>query len=258
MKVGTAGWTLPTQWQEHFPASASHLERYAALFDCVEINSTFYKAHRRATFARWSASVPGHFRFSVKVPRAITHDQSLVATDVLLAVFLDEVSALGNRLGPLLIQLPPSLVFNRATADEFFGVLRSMHPGLVVCEPRHASWFETDADALLGSYRVARAVADPAPVPAAMTPGGWRAMHYTRLHGSPRMYYSSYSASFLDAIAAEEDASSEQWCIFDNTASGVAIGDALALRARLASGRGVREDHSSIRVGQADRVVRAE
>lgn len=233
MKIGTAGWTLPLQWQTSFPATGSHLERYAERFACAEINSSFYKQHRRGTYARWSASVPTHFRFSVKVPRAITHDQSLVATDVLLDVFLDEVTALGDRLGPLLVQLPPSLGFDAAIADEFFGLLRVMYAGSVVCEPRHPSWFGAAAELLLTSHRIARAAADPAPVPTGMSPGGWPGLEYLRLHGSPRMYYSTYSPAFLDRIAATANASVEQWCVLDNTASGAAVGDALALCARL-------------------------
>ncbi len=233
MKIGTAGWTLPLQWQASFPATGSHLERYAERFACAEINSSFYKQHRRGTYARWGASVPPHFRFSVKVPRAITHDQSLVATDVLLDVFLDEVTALGDRLGPLLVQLPPSLAFDAAIADEFFGMLRVMYAGSVVCEPRHPSWFSAAAERLLTSHRIARAAADPAPVPTGMRPGGWPCLEYLRLHGSPRMYYSTYSPSVLDRIAATANASVEQWCVLDNTASGAAVGDALALCARL-------------------------
>ena len=236
MRVGTAGWTLPAQWQENFPVTGSHLERYAARFSCTEINSSFYRQHKPSTYGRWAESVPEDFRFSVKIPRAITHDQALIAADILLEVFLDEVTALGDRLGALLVQLPPSLAFDGTRADDFFGLLRSMYGGGVVCEPRHASWFGAEANGLLLHHRVARVAADPACVPAAMAPGGWPGMQYTRLHGSPRMYYSPYPVSFLDRMAAAVDASVEQWCIFDNTASNAAVGDALSLSTRLRQG----------------------
>ncbi|HEY9423039.1 MAG TPA: DUF72 domain-containing protein, partial [Thermoanaerobaculia bacterium] len=71
--VGCAGWSLPRAEQAEFPETGSHLERYASRFGAVEINSSFHRPHRPATYARWSASVPASFRFSVKVPKTITH-----------------------------------------------------------------------------------------------------------------------------------------------------------------------------------------
>src|SRR3954468_768175 len=136
--IGTAGWALPHMWRDRFPSAASNLERYASRFACTEINSSFYRQHRRSTYERWAATVPADFRFAVKLPRAITHDQRLVAADVLLEVFLEEARGLGDRFGPLLVQLPPSLALDAAIADEFFSLLRAQHPfGDVVCEPRH-------------------------------------------------------------------------------------------------------------------------
>ena len=233
MHIGTAGWALPHLWRDRFPPAESNLQRYAARFSCAEINSSFYKQHRRATYERWAASVPAHFRFAVKVPRAITHDQALVAADVLLDVFLDEARGLGGRLGPLLVQLPPSLAFDAGTADEFFTVLRGMHDGDVVCEPRHDTWFSAAAESVLLAHRVARAGADPARCEAAAHPGGWPALAYWRLHGSPAMYRSSYEPERIRAIAeamrARHAAGAECWCIFDNTTLGAATGNALEL-----------------------------
>jgi uncharacterized protein YecE (DUF72 family) len=227
-------------WRDRFPAGASNLERYAARFPCAEINSSFYKQHRRATYERWAASVPAHFRFAVKVPRAITHDQRLVAADVLLEVFLDEARGLGDRFGPLLVQLPPSLAFDAAIADEFFTTLRGLHGGDVVCEPRHATWFGAEPHALLLAHRIARVGADPACVAAAAAPGGWTGLAYLRLHGSPVMYRSSYEAERLAATArllrANAAAGRACWCVFDNTTLGAATGNALELAALLVEG----------------------
>ena len=233
MRIGTAGWGLPRVWRGEFPADGSYLERYAARFDAVEINSSFYRQHRRGVYERWAASVPPHFRFAVKVPRAITHDQALVATDVLLEVFLEEVVGLGSRLGPLLVQLPPSLAFDAEHADEFFVSLRRLHPGPVGCEPRHESWFGAHAEQLMRRHGVARVAADPARVPAAAVAGGDGALRYYRLHGSPRIYWSDYDPARLAAIAEQlrgaSSAVGERWCIFDNTTLGAATGNALAL-----------------------------
>ena len=235
-RIGTAGWSLPRAWQDAFPADGSHLQRYAAVFSGVEINSSFYRQHRRATYARWAASVNASFRFAVKVPRAITHDQALVASDVLLEVFLEEVTGLGDNLGPLLVQLPPSQQFDASRAGDFFACLRGMHAGPVACEPRHPTWFSRDAGELLADHMVARVAADPACVPEAALPGGWRGLTYLRLHGSPRMYYSAYSSDALAAVLCRlSDAPAspgERWCMFDNTTLGAATGNALDLMAR--------------------------
>lgn len=235
--IGCAGWSLPRSEQEHFPETGSHLERYAARFGAVEINSSFHRPHRPATYARWSASVPDSFRFSVKVPKTITHNLRLRQAGELLEGFLAEASGLGDKLGCLLVQLPPSLDFEAAVAGEFFADLRARCSLPVACEPRHPSWFTPEVDGLLEEIRVARVAADPARVPEAAVPGGWRGTHYYRLHGSPRIYYSAYSEEYLDDLARrireDEAAGREVWCIFDNTTLGAATGNALALRSRL-------------------------
>ena len=238
-RVGTAGWGLPRHWRDRFPSEGSYLERYAARFDAVEINSSFYRLHRRAVYERWAASVPSHFRFAVKLPRAISHDQGLVASDVLLDVFLDEARGLGDRLGPLLVQLPQSLGFDAERVEEFFVTLRERFTGAVVCEPRHERWFTPAADALLRRYTVARVAADPARVPAAADPGGDDRLVYFRLHGSPKMYYSEYEparlASVASALRAAQARGADAWCIFDNTTLGAATGNALLLTELLAT-----------------------
>jgi uncharacterized protein YecE (DUF72 family) len=241
-RVGTAGWGLPRQWRGRFPETGSYLERYATRFNAVEINSSFYRQHRRAVYERWAASVPADFRFAVKLPRAITHDQGLVATDVLLEVFLEEARGLGSRMGPLLVQLPPSLGFVAEHVEEFFGTLRRMHGGTVACEPRNESWFTPDADVLLRRHDVARVGADPARVASAAVPGGDGRLVYYRLHGSPRMYYSDYEPARLAPIAAAllaaQARGAEAWCILDNTTLGAATGNALVLAELLAGSGG--------------------
>jgi len=239
--IGTAGWTLPREHQPAFPADGSHLSRYAAVLDAAEINSTFRRSHRPATLARWAASVPASFRFSVKVPRAITHDARLVAVEPLLDAFLDDIAPLGERVGCMLVQLPPSLGLDVAVATRFLAALRARHAGPVALEPRHADWFAPAAGRLLAAHRVARVAADPARVPGADEPGGYDRLVYHRLHGSPRIYYSAYDDDVLDRLAQRVHASVDRgiptWCIFDNTTLGAATGNALGLSARLADAR---------------------
>ena len=234
VRVGTAGWSIPAQYAGDFAAAGSHLQRYAARFSAVEINSSFYRPHRPATYARWAASAPADFRFAIKMPREITHARRLVGAEEPLDRFLGEIAALADKLGPILVQLPPSLQYDEVSAAAFFSDLRGRFAGPVVCEPRHASWFTTVADPTLARFRIARVAADPAPAAGAGQPGGWPGLIYRRLHGAPRVYYSAYAPEALDKLAAAlRQEKAESWCIFDNTARGAAANDAGQLLTRL-------------------------
>ena len=238
--IGTAGWSLPRAEQPRFPGDGTHLERYARVLRGTEINASFYRSLRPTLYAKWAAAVPGDFRFAVKVPKSVTHELRLLDCEELLAAFLDEIAPLGGKLGPLLVQLPPSLEYDASLAGAFFAVLRALHDGPVALEPRHATWFTADAAAVMAEYAVARVAADPARVPAAAVPGGSRDLAYFRLHGSPRVYWSRYDAAWLDALAEQVTEAAriarEVWCIFDNTASSAALPNALELLERVGSG----------------------
>ena len=230
-RIGTAGWTIPKQHAAAFPEDGSHLERYAQRFNAVEINSSFHRPHRRATYERWAASVPPDFAFAVKVPRTITHERRLVDAASLLDPFLEQASGLGGKLAVLLVQLPPSLAFDEETESAFFATLRARHAGNIVVEPRHPTWFTPESEALLLDHRVARVAADPAVVPSGAEPGGWSGLRYLRLHGPPRIYYSDYEPERIAHHAARltRTHAGEAWCIFDNTVLGAATGNALAM-----------------------------
>jgi uncharacterized protein YecE (DUF72 family) len=234
--IGTAGWSVPSRYAAELPPGGSHLERYARRLNAAEINSSFYRPHQRKTYQRWAQSVPSDFRFSVKLPKAITHEARLADCDVLLDGFVGEVTGLGDRLGALLVQLPPKFAFDGHLADRFFDNLRQRLDVQVACEPRHASWFTPDVSSWLAERHIARVAADPAPVPDAGEPGGWKGFAYYRWHGSPRIYYSDYDDSALAALGTRLDAQRRHgvptWCILDNTALGAALGNALALTQR--------------------------
>lgn len=238
LRVGVAGWSLPRAVLDAFPREGSHLARYAARLHCAEINSSFYRPHQPATYARWAASVPAGFRFAVKLPRAITHEARLRGVSKELDRFLAQARGLGDKLGCLLIQLPPSFAFDAGVVARFAALLRRRYTGSAVIEPRHVTWFVPEVDALLARYALGRVAADPALVPAAAEPGGdTRACVYFRLHGSPRMYFSVYSDAFLRALARQVSAARASamqcWCVFDNTAHGGAIPNALHLQSLL-------------------------
>jgi uncharacterized protein YecE (DUF72 family) len=205
--------------------------------NCVEINSTFYRPHQEKTFARWAASVPEDFRFAVKVPKAVTHEAKLCNCGAALAAFFAQLVPLGEKLGPVLVQLPPKLAFDEGLAREFFDTLREIYAGRVVVEPRHASWFTRGPERLMQEFEVARAMADPAAGSSlASEPGGSTELRYFRLHGSPRKYWSEYTDEFLLRLTEQITASgeaAENWVIFDNTAGSHALGDAMKLRTML-------------------------
>ena len=216
-----------------FASQGTHLERYASRFGCVGINSSFYRPHRRTTYERRAASTPSEFRFAVKFPKQVTHESRLRSSEPQIEQFASEVAGLGEKLGTALVQLPPSLKFDFEVADEFFRELRVHLASPVACEPRHATWFTDTTETLLQQHRIARVAADPMIVPATAIPGGHQECVYFRWHGSPRMYYSAYDETALGDLAerarAASDAGKTVWCIFDNTAAGAAVLNAVKL-----------------------------
>ena len=234
VRIGCAGWSILSRHAAAFGDGASHLARYATRFDAVEINSSFYRPHAPATYARWAAAVPARFRFSVKLPQAITHDARLQGCGTALDRFAAEVTGLGRKLGGVLVQLPPSLVFEPRVASTFFAMLRRRLEAPVACEPRHPSWFEPRVDAVWQRHRIGRVGADPARLAEAAHPGGAGGWRYWRWHGSPRMYYDNYDDDRLRllarSVASPAARGTTTWCIFDNTAGGHAIPNALRLQ----------------------------
>jgi uncharacterized protein YecE (DUF72 family) len=166
------------------------------------------------------------------MPRTITHDAQLRRTRASVEKFLGEVKGLGKKLGPLLIQLPPSLEFDARVVSRFFGLLRELHRGAAVCEPRHRTWFDPRAEGVLLDHGIGRVAADPPVSEIGGRPGAVMRVIYHRLHGSPRMYWSNYSRERLFALASEIRERSDtiaSWIIFDNTAGGCAAANALQL-----------------------------
>lgn len=235
--AGCAGWRLLKPVQGKFPGEGTHLARYGRRLPAVEVNSSFYRHHRRTQYAKWAAEVPEDFRFAVKMPRWLTHHQRLRGQEG-LDDFLEEVHGLGDRLGPLLMQLPPSLDFEEEHVEGFLEALRERFDGGVVCEPRHSGWFDGRVDELLARFSVSRVAADPPPAEGAAEPGGWTGRVYMRLHGQPQRFHSAYTREFLDALARDLDSRvqhAETWCIFNNTATEAGLDNALTLRDRLAA-----------------------
>jgi uncharacterized protein YecE (DUF72 family) len=232
IRIGTAGWSIPRAAAFRFDAAGTHLQRYSRGLRCTEINSSFYRPHAAATYAKWRDSTPPDFVFAVKIPRSITHELKLRDARAPFVAFLGQTEGLAEKRGPLLLQLPPSLSFDASVATPFLDLVRTLYDGVVVCEPRHATWFSLPVASLLHQYRICRVAASPPPVPAAVGPAGWPGVAYFRLHGSPRTYWSKYDEHYIATLAktVSSVATAEQvWCVFDNTASGAAIENAWEL-----------------------------
>ena len=225
--IGTAGWSVDRK-ETRFSQSGTALERYASVFSAVEVNSSFYRRHRPSTWQRWNEAVPATFRFSVKLPKIITHELALLGTELQLDAFISDVAPLGEKLGAVLIQLPPKLSFEPAVAVGFMQAWRDRTDIPTFFEPRHISWASAAAEELLMQFTVKRVFADPQSAELQSVVGP--EPQYLRLHGSPKVYYSEYTdAQLANYAGIVRRSTGKTWCIFDNTASGAALRDALKL-----------------------------
>jgi uncharacterized protein YecE (DUF72 family) len=246
--IGTSGWSISKHLAPGSRPGASSLERYAEYFNAVEINSTFYRLPRRTTVERWRDASPDGFRFAVKVPRSITHEARLVGVDDEVSAFCELCAGFESKLGPVLLQLPPSFALDVSVLSRFLQHFTRVSKAQLVLEPRHPTWFVPTVERLLAEHGVARVAADPACCAAAALPFAGRRGVYFRWHGSPRRYFSAYLPEAITALAAglidarrTGGPRSETFCFFDNTALGAAAVNAISLKAEvLVSANGVK------------------
>lgn len=233
--VGTSGWQY-RDWRDRFyPPELPQkrwLEHYAAQFATVEVNNAFYRLPERSTFEQWRARTPDDFCIAVKMSRFLTHIRRLRTPEEPVARFLDRADGLGDRLGPVLLQLPPNLRADVAALDE---TLALFPPHVrVAVEPRHPTWWTEDTRAVLTNRNAALCWADRGSRPVAPS---WRTADwgYLRLHegrASPRPRYGraalrSWARRLADAFAPNERA----YVYFNNDPGGAAILDAAAFAA---------------------------
>ncbi len=233
--VGTSGWHY-THWKGPFyPAkmpAREFLGHYVQHFNATEINNTFYRLPKPETFAQWRDSVPDGFRFAVKASRYITHMKKLKTPEESLAKFLDGISALGEKLGPILFQLPPNFKLNQERLEQFLEALPE--DGHYVFEFRDPGW--TDAGVLEALDTRGAAISAATPEGLEQQPAKAKLV-YARLHGPHGDYTGRYSEDALEEWAqrlnARREAGRDIYCFFDNDQDGAAPLDAQVLRDKL-------------------------
>lgn len=199
--IGTSGWTYPswrgTFYPEDLP-SRRYLEFYATAFPTVEVNYSFYHLPRPETYAKWAAQVPEEFLFSVKASRLITHTKRLKEVEELWEMFVHNARVLGPRLGPILLQFPPSFRCELARLAAFLKAARESGMRLAF-EFRHESWFAEEIYRLLRRHNAALCIADSPSYPRRDVVTADFA--YFRFHGRTDLFASCYSRAELQAEA---------------------------------------------------------
>ncbi len=231
IRVGTSGWTYPHWKGVFYPVDCSRsqwLEYYAEHFDTVELNATFYRLPRASTFLGWKRRTPGNFLRTVKASKYITHTKRLKEPKEPLTQFYSAASALEEKLGPILFQLPPSLMFHEGDLHVFCQCVNPSKRHAL--EVRHPSWISDRCFAILQKYNIAFCIADSAgryPFHEAVTAD----FVYIRLHGSRKLYASEYGEEELQEWAHKiEDWQKDTYLYFDNDFEGHAVRNAKRLK----------------------------
>jgi uncharacterized protein YecE (DUF72 family) len=233
LSIGTSGWQYRDWRGRFYPDGLPQrlwLEHYAGHFATVEINNAFYRLPERSTFEQWRARTPDGFRFAVKMSRYLTHVKRLREPAEPVARFLDRAAGLGDKLGPVLIQLPPTMRADLGALDETLA--RFPDTVRVVVEPRHRTWFTDECRALLEKRRAALCWADRMGRP--VTPL-WTTTDfaYLRLHEGRAKPWPHYGRQALKTWASRLDGVREGFVYFNNDPGGAAVTNADAMIALL-------------------------
>ncbi|TYB41328.1 DUF72 domain-containing protein [Actinomadura chibensis] len=232
MRIGTSGWQY-TDWRDVlYPQGVPQrrwLHHYADTFTTVENNNAFYRLPTRGTFENWRDATPEGFVMAVKASRYLTHMKRLHDPAEPVARLMDAARGLGDRLGPVLLQLPPTL---RAEPDRLATCLRLFPDDVrVAVEPRHPSWWTDETRAVLEHHGAALCWADRLGRP--LTPL-WRTTDwlYLRFHEGPAEPWPRYDDATLRSWARElGPADGDAYVYFNNDPGGAAVHDALAFSA---------------------------
>ena len=233
--IGTSGWSYSHWASKFYPVEIPKtrwLEHYCHHFATVEVNNSFYRLPKETTFQKWRDSVPETFIFAVKASRYITHIKKLNEPVESAELFLTRARFLGDKLGPVLFQLPPRL---KVRLDRLEQILRTRPKDLRYCfEFRHTSWFCKEVYDLLRQYNSALCIADSPKFP--MVIQRTADFSYFRLHGATLLYRSRYSPEELKIWAERIERfldEADVYVYFDNDAEGYAVMNALELASLL-------------------------
>jgi uncharacterized protein YecE (DUF72 family) len=233
--IGTSGWSYD-HWQGvlYDPATPAiqRLQYYRNVFDTVELNASFYRWPRTATFIRWAKVLPDWFRMSVKAPRGLTHGKYLYAPEAWVERVSSDIQMLGTRRGVLLVQLPPNLPYDYARLAYF---LRCLPPWLhTTIEFRHPSWHTEAVWSLLEQTGTAYCIMSGAHLPCILR--ATSSVVYVRLHGPDHqyLYAGSYSDDDLrwwaERIHEWHAQGRDVFVYFNNDGHGYAVHNARTLR----------------------------
>jgi len=234
-RVGTSGWTYSSWRGSFYPAdlkASDYLAWYGRRFNTVEINYSFYQLPQPKTFEKWAAETPPGFVFAVKVSKLVTHTRRLEAVEEPWRRFLDHAFHLGEKLGPLLLQLPPSFKADAARLEAFLELSRSFGARRLALEFRHASWFTREVDELAARHGAALVIGHSSRYPCApLTTAA--PFVYLRFHGPRELFASRYSEEELAGWAAQVRSWLAEgrpvYAYFNNDAGGHAIENARML-----------------------------
>jgi uncharacterized protein YecE (DUF72 family) len=234
LHVGTSGWHYADWRGRFYPAglaSRAWLEHYGSRFETVELNNAFYRLPELATFAGWANKTPDDFVFSVKASRYLTHVRRLRDPAASVALLLSRCRGLGPKLGPVLLQLPPTL---RLDLDALEETLSAFPPAVrVTVEFRHASWFVAEVEAALRSHHAALCWSDsqgPQTPPWRTAGFGYLRLHHGQASPAPcygRAALEAWARRLAEAFRPEEDV----YAYFNNDTLGCAPRDAVVLAA---------------------------
>lgn len=223
--IGTAAWNIPKGALGSFPDEGTQLERYSKVFNAVEINTSFYKDHLAKSYSKWANITPDYFRFSVKLNQRFTHICEDAST-IDLSTSLENMAYLEDKWSVLLIQFPAGKKFSAINMNKIYKIVRKHFDGMIALEPRNTSWASGESLALMKEYNITKVIADPEKCPG-IDAGVDK---YYRLHGNPEIYHTCYENNFLANLELEFNREQQDiWCIFNNTASGYATINALAM-----------------------------
>jgi len=237
--IGTSGWHYEHWRYRFYPehlTKAKWLEFYANHFTTVELNNSFYRLPSEDAFANWHSSSPTNFTFAVKVSRFITHIKRLKDVDEAVERFITRARILGEKLGPLLYQLPPNMHRNDERLDLFLARLPQEMKHVV--EFRHSSWLNEEVFEILHKHNVGLCVFD---MPEFSCPLVATAdFAYVRFHGSTWLYGSCYSdeelADWAKRLANLSANLKAIYIYFNNDAEAFAVRNAITIRTYLQQG----------------------